>query len=68
MSGLLSERDPVLRRLIAQADPSGSTRRPHFTPLVRAILYQQRGAIAPLPVIYEAGHRPRFDLCRKEIP
>jgi hypothetical protein len=68
---ILSERDPVLRRLIAQAGPVrvNPPAETHFAALVHAILYQQltgegwhRGAIEPLLVIHEADRRPRLDL------
>jgi DNA-3-methyladenine glycosylase II len=45
---ILSERDPVLRRLVAQAGPVEVSRptETHFAALVRAILYQQLAGAA----------------------
>jgi DNA-3-methyladenine glycosylase II len=45
---ILSERDPVLRRLVAQAGPVrvNPPTETHFAALVRAILYQQIGGAA----------------------
>jgi DNA-3-methyladenine glycosylase II len=42
-SAILSERDPVLRRLIAEAGPArvGPPAESHFAALVRSVLYQQ---------------------------
>jgi hypothetical protein len=45
---ILSERDPVLRRLVAQAGPVrvNPPTETHFAALVRAILYQQLAGAA----------------------
>jgi hypothetical protein len=45
---VLSERDPVLRRLVARADPVrvNPPTETHFAALVRAILYQQLAGAA----------------------
>src|SRR5258708_29902457 len=45
---ILSERDPVLRRLVAEAGPPqlNPTTETHFEALVRAILYQQLAGAA----------------------
>jgi DNA-3-methyladenine glycosylase II len=47
-AGILSERDPVLRRLVAQAGPVrvNPPIESHFAALVRAILYQQLAGAA----------------------
>src|SRR5260370_36771110 len=47
-AAILSERDPVLRRLIAEAGPAkvGPPTETHFAALVRAVLYQQLAGAA----------------------
>jgi DNA-3-methyladenine glycosylase II len=47
-AAILSERDPVLRRLVAQAGPArvGPPQETHFAALVRAVTYQQLAGAA----------------------
>ena len=47
-SAILAERDPVLRRLVAEAGPArvGPPTETHFATLVRAIVYQQLAGAA----------------------
>src|SRR6266851_4324134 len=56
-AAILSERDPVLRRLVAEAGPP-QVRPPaetHFAALVRSVTYQQLAGAAPAATLRSAG-------------